>query len=156
MQIAYFAVGKTTSAAVRQLTDEYFGRIQRYARFEEIVIDNTTVKATDAEAVKAMEGDLLLKKILPQDYVVLLDERGKEYSSEEFAVYLQKLFNRSPRRLCFVTGGAYGFSEAVYARADGMLRLSKMTLAHQLVRAVFAEQLYRAFTIIHHEPYHHR
>ena len=104
---------------------------------------------------RTAEGEAILRQLTDGDYVALLDERGTEYRSVEFAAWLQKRMNSGMKRLVLVIGGPYGFSEAVYARADTRLSLSKMTFSHQIVRALFAEQLYRAFTILNNEPYHH-
>jgi 23S rRNA (pseudouridine1915-N3)-methyltransferase len=105
--------------------------------------------------IKAKEGELILKNIRPGDDVILMDERGKQYTSIELAKVLQDKISYSGRDIVFVIGGAYGFSEAVYSRADSKISLSKMTFSHQMVRAIFAEQIYRAFTIMRGEPYHH-
>jgi len=122
---------------------------------EETVLDNSSVKVTEIQKIKEKEGELLLKKIVPTDFVVLLDDKGKEFTSIQFAQYLESSFNQSIKNICFVVGGAYGFSDAVYKRANAKLSLSKMTFSHQIIRAIFYEQLYRAFTIIRKEPYHH-
>ena len=100
-------------------------------------------------------GEAILRQLADGDYVTLLDERGEEYRSVEFALWLQKRLNSGVKRLVLVIGGPYGFSDEVYARADGRLSLSRMTFSHQIVRAIFAEQIYRAFTILNNEPYHH-
>jgi 23S rRNA (pseudouridine1915-N3)-methyltransferase len=113
-----------------------------------------TAKTAEAALAKA-EGEMLLKQFAPEDYVVLLDDKGAALSSMEFAGWLQRRLVSGGRRMCFVVGGAYGFSPAVYARANEKLSLSRMTFSHQIVRAIFAEQLYRAFSILHGEPYHH-
>ena len=107
------------------------------------------------EQVKEKEGESILGNIGPRDSVILLDERGKEYTSIEFAKEIERMMVSGGKNIVFVTGGAFGFSDAVYARCDGKVSLSKMTFTHQMVRAVFTEQLYRAFTIIKGEPYHH-
>ena len=108
-----------------------------------------------AKQQRALEGEALLRQITEGDYVTLLDERGTEFRSVEFALWLQKRMNSGVKRLVLVIGGPYGFSEEVYARADAKLSLSRMTFSHQIVRAIFAEQIYRAFTILNNEPYHH-
>lgn len=155
MKITLLTVGKTTMPEVKTLCADYAQRISRYVKFEEMVIENNAIKLTDAIKIKQKEGELILKKITPTDYVVLLDEKGKEYTSVQFANWLEGLFNLSLKNICFIVGGAYGFSDDVYQRANSKLSLSKMTCNHQLVRAIFSEQLYRGFTIIHKEPYHH-
>jgi 23S rRNA (pseudouridine1915-N3)-methyltransferase len=124
-------------------------------KFEQITIESPAQKTTDIEKMKTKEGELLLKKISITDYVILLDDKGKEFDSPQFAAWLENLFNQSLKNICFVAGGAYGFSDALYKRANAKLSLSKMTFSHQIVRPVFMEQLYRAFTIINKEPYHH-
>ncbi len=155
MKITLLVTGKTTSPEIRSIFDDYAKRINRYARFEEVLLDNNSIRITDREKVKLLEGQLLLKKITPTDFLVLLDENGKEFSSVQFANRLNEWFNQSHKHICFVIGGAYGFSEAVYERANAKVSLSKMTFSHQIIRTIFAEQLYRAFTILNNEPYHH-
>lgn len=155
MKITLLTVGKTTQPEVKSLCADYAQRISRYVKFEELVIENNAIKLTDAIKIKQKEGELILKKIVPTDYVVLLDEKGKEFTSVQFANWLEGIINLSLKNICFIVGGAYGFSEEVYQRANNKLSLSKMTCNHQLVRAIFSEQLYRGFTIIHKEPYHH-
>ena len=154
MKITLLLVGKTSSAEIKNICADYNKRINHYNKMEEVVIDNA-IKISDAQKVKEKEGELILKKIAPGDHVILLDDKGKEYTSVQFAGYLEGLFNQSLKNMFFVVGGAYGFSDALYKRANGKLSLSKMTFSHQIVRAIFYEQLYRAFTIINKEPYHH-
>ncbi len=155
MKLTLLLIGKTTSAEVKSICDDYRKRINHYTKMEEVVIDNSAIKLSDKQKVKDKEGELILKKIGPTDFVVLLDDKGKEFTSVQFARYLETVFNQSVKNMCFVVGGAYGFSDAVYKRANAKLSLSKMTFSHQIVRAIFSEQLYRAFTIIRNEPYHH-
>ncbi len=155
MKITLILVGKTSSADVKNICADYKKRINHYVKMEEVVIENA-VKASDTGKIKEKEGELILKKIAPGDYVILLDDKGKEYTSTQLAAYLEGLFNQSLKNICFVVGGAYGFSDELYKRANAKLSLSKMTFSHQIVRAIFAEQLYRAFTIMHNEPYHHQ
>lgn len=155
MKITLIVTGKTVSAEVKSICSDYALRISRYAKFEELVIDNAAVKLTDAAKIKQREGELLLKKLGNADFVVLLDENGKEYTSVGFAVWLESVFNKGLKNICFVVGGSYGFSDAVYKRANARISLSRMTCNHQLIRAFFCEQLYRAFTILNKEPYHH-
>ncbi len=130
-------------------------RIQRYVKINELVIENQGGKISDIHKAKQKEGELILKKILPGDFVILLDDKGKEHTSPQFAAYIENLFNQSLKNICFIVGGAYGFSDEVYQRANAKVSLSKMTFSHQIVRPLFLEQLYRAFTIINNEPYHH-
>lgn len=155
MKLTFLLIGKTTSPEVKSICDDYRKRINHYTKFEEIVLDNTAIKAPDKQKIKEKEGELILKKIAPGDVVVLLDDKGKEYTSVQFAKYLEGMFNQSVKNIFFVVGGAYGFSDEVYKRANAKLSLSKMTFSHQIVRAIFSEQLYRAFTILRNEPYHH-
>ena len=145
MKLQLITVGETYDKSVKVLADEYAARINRYYKFEMLAI--TASNANE-------EGKLLLKKIQENDTVVLLDEKGKELGSVDFSKQLNQWLNAG-RNVVFVIGGAYGFSEAVYARANYKLSLSKMTFPHQLIRALFTEQLYRACTILRNEKYHH-
>jgi 23S rRNA (pseudouridine1915-N3)-methyltransferase len=154
MKITLILTGKTTSADIKSICADYQKRINHYCKMEEVVIESG-LKSADTKKVKDKEGELILKKIIPGDYVILLDDKGKEFTSTQFAAYLEGLFNQSLKNICFVAGGAYGFSDELYKRANAKLSLSKMTFSHQIVRAIFSEQLYRAFTIINNEPYHH-
>jgi 23S rRNA (pseudouridine1915-N3)-methyltransferase len=155
MKITLLLVGKTASAEIKAISTDYLKRINHYIRTEEVIIENGSIKASDKKKVKELEGELILKKIAPGDFVILLDDKGREFSSLQFATYLEGLFNQSLKNVCFVVGGAYGFSEQVYKRANAKMSLSKLTFSHQIVRALFLEQLYRAFTIMNKEPYHH-
>ena len=156
MNIDLIVVGKTDSKQVDALVDTYAKRIGFYTRFNITYLPDVknTKSLTEAQQ-KVAEGEALLRQIGEGDRLVLLDERGSEFRSIEFADWLQKRMNSGVRRLVFVIGGPYGFSEAVYTRANERISLSKMTFSHQIIRAIFAEQLYRAFSIIRHEPYHH-
>ena len=155
MRLTLLTVGKTDIPWVRDGLEMYRSRLVHYAPFEIREIPELKgVSALSREQIKQREGELILKQIRPSDEVVLLDEHGKEFRSLEFADSLGRRLGAG-RDLVFVIGGAYGFSEAVYTRADGRISLSKMTFSHQLVRTIFAEQLYRAFTILRSEPYHH-
>jgi 23S rRNA (pseudouridine1915-N3)-methyltransferase len=155
MKITLLAIGKTNTAEIRNIVDDYSKRINRYIKFEAVYIENNQQKFSDNEKQKTKEGELILKKLQSSDYLILLDERGKEFNSVQFAEQLSLLFNQSIKNICFVVGGAYGFSEEVYARSNAKISLSRMTFSHQIIRAIFTEQLYRAFTIINNEPYHH-
>ena len=156
MNVELIVVGKTDSREVNALVEEYKGRIGHYTRFGITVIpDIKNTRSLSEAQQKTAEGEAILKLLTPADYVVLMDERGQEYTSQEWAAWLQKRMASGSKRLCMVIGGPYGFSAEVYARADSKIALSKMTFSHQIVRAIFAEQLYRAFTIINNEPYHH-
>ncbi len=155
MDIVLLTVGKTDVKWVKEGLDLYVSRLRHYVSFDLKEIPQLkNVSALSREQIREREGELILKALRPSDEVVLLDEHGREFRSLEFAKFLEGKTLQG-RNLVFVVGGAYGFSEAVYARCDGKISLSKMTFSHQMVRTVFAEQLYRAFTIIKGEPYHH-
>ncbi len=157
MTIKLLGIGKTDDKTLQNLTDVYVKRLQFYNKFEiELIPDLKKVKNLDENQQKQKEGELILNKINPSDFVVLLDENGKLLSSVGFSEFIQKRFNSGLKQVIFVIGGPYGFSEEVYNRADSKVSLSKMTFSHQMVRLFFAEQLYRAFTILRNEPYHHR
>ena len=156
MKITLLTVGKTDIPWVKEGLEMYLSRLRHYVNFEiREIPELKKVSALSKEQIKQKEGELILKETKPSDDVILLDEHGREYRSVEFAELIGKKMALSSRDIVFVIGGAYGFSQDVYARKDSMLSLSKMTYSHQLVRTVFAEQLYRAFTIIKGEPYHH-
>lgn len=155
MKLTLLLVGKTASSDIKAICDDYRKRINHYMKMEEVVIDNSGIKLSDKQKVKEKEGELIMKKISSTDFVILLDDKGKEFSSVQFAQYLENISNQSVKNVFFIVGGAYGFSDTVYKRANAKLSLSKMTFSHQIVRAIFSEQLYRAFTIIRKEPYHH-
>lgn len=157
MTIKLLNVGKTDDASLKTLIDTYVKRLGHYNRFEiEIIPDLKKTKNLDVEQQKSKEGKEILQRLIPSDIVVLLDENGKQFSSEGFSEYIQKKLNSGMKQLIFVIGGPYGFSEEVYSRAQGKVALSKMTFSHQMVRLFFVEQLYRAFTILKNEPYHHK
>lgn len=156
MKITLLTVGKTDRDWVRQGLDIYVSRLKHYIPFSLVEIPELkNVSALSKDQIKIKEGELVLKNIRPTDDVILLDEHGKEYSSTQLAKILQDKISYECKDMVFVIGGAYGFSDAVYARANSKLSLSKMTFSHQMVRTIFAEQLYRAFTIMKGEPYHH-
>lgn len=156
MKITFLTVGKTDIKWVADGLDTYTSRLKHYVSFSVVEIPELrNVSALSREQIKEKEGELILKNVKTSDSVILLDEKGQEYRSLEFARMLEDRMSRAGRDIVFVVGGAYGFSEAVYARADHKISLSRMTFSHQLVRVVFAEQLYRAFTIMRGEPYHH-
>ena len=155
MKICLLTVGKTDTGWVREGLETYTSRPGRYVRFSVKEIPELKNASSLSKAqVKDKEGSLILASIGPKDMVILLDEHGKEYTSVEFAKEVER-FTASGKNIVFVIGGAYGFSDEVYNRSDGKVSLSKMTFPHQMVRTVFTEQLYRAFTIIKGEPYHH-
>ena len=156
MNIDLLVVGKTDSAEIQSLVATYLKRLNFYTRVTLVTLpDLKNTRNISAESQKRQEGELLMRQFADWDYVVLLDEKGAEMRSVEFSMWLQKRMNSGVRRLCFVIGGPYGFSKTVYDRADESISLSRMTFSHQIIRAIFAEQLYRAFTIIRNEPYHH-
>ena len=156
MKIHLIMAGKTFQDFVREGMDEYGTRLKHYLPFEtEVIPDIKTTKSLSFDHLKEKEGELILKSLQTGDFVVLSDERGKAFTSLEFAEYIGKKMQTVPKRLVFVIGGPYGFSQKVYETAREKIALSKMTFSHQLVRLVFVEQLYRAMTILNHEPYHH-
>lgn len=156
MKVRLLSVGKMDNMHFDQLIEEYRKRVNFYIPFEMTVIaDLKNKKNISEKEQKTLEGNLLLKSLQPGDHVVLLDDKGKQYTSTEFARYIEKKSHTVSKRLVFMVGGPYGFSQEVYDAASEKLSLSKMTFTHQMVRVVFAEQLYRAMTILHNEPYHH-
>ena len=156
MKIVLTVVGKTTDKHFIASINEYVQRISHYVPFSiEVVPELKGTKNLSEKEQKDREGELILKSFLPGDYIVLLDEHGCERRSIEFAQWLQKKMAAGPKRLVFVVGGPYGFSEAVYAAAHEKVSLSQMTLSHQMIRLLFVEQIYRAMTILNGEPYHH-
>lgn len=157
MQIKLLAIGKTDSKDLQSLINEYQKRLSFYIKFDfEIIPDLKNTKNLSEEQQKNKEGDLILSKITPTDVLVLLDENGKQFDSVAFSEYLQKHMNSGIKQLVFVIGGPYGFSNEVYQKANGKISLSKMTFSHQMIRLFMIEQLYRGFTILKNEPYHHR
>ena len=156
MKIILMVVGKTSTESLAGEIDKYSRRITHYLPFEiKVIPDIKKGKAFDPVKQKIAEGELILKEIERPDTVILLDERGREMTSREFATFIDKKVSVQARNIFFVVGGPYGFSEDVYKRADGMMSLSKMTFPHEMVRLFFVEQLYRAMTILRGEPYHH-
>ena len=156
MRVTLLLVGKTVNKHFVELIDEYAGRVKYYIGFDITVIPelkNTKNLSTDQQ--KQQEGELILKQIQTADHVVLLDEHGKEFRSVEFSTWVEQKMQTVSKRLVFVIGGPYGFSQEVYGRANEKISLSKMTFSHQMVRLIFVEQLYRAMTIMRGEPYHH-
>ena len=156
MKIKVLAVGKTDDKDLQTLIDKYQKRLVHYVNFElEIIPDLKKARNRSFEEQKSLEGEAILKRIETGDRLILLDEKGHEYRSVEFARHLQKKMNAATRRMVLVIGGPYGFSDGVYTRADEKISLSKMTFSHQMIRLFLVEQLYRAFTILKNEPYHH-
>lgn len=156
MKITLLQIGKTHFKFVDTGFDEFEKRLKHYCKFNHIVLElPARLKTPDIELAKKNEGQIILKQLNPTDFVILLDENGLTYNSVAFANTLQKLFLQHAS-IVFVIGGAYGFSNEVYQRGNAKLSLSEMTFSHQLIRLIFIEQLYRAFTIIKGEPYHHQ
>jgi len=157
MTIKLIAIGKTDAENLQSLIDDYIKRLGFYIKFSiEIIQDIKNAKNLSEDQQKQKEGELILSKLNATDILVLLDENGKQLDSVNFSEYLQKHMNSGIKQLVFVIGGPYGFSEEVYKKANGKLSLSKMTFSHQMIRLFFIEQLYRGFTILRNEPYHHR
>lgn len=157
MNIKLIAIGKTDNRNLQTLIEDYQKRLGFYIKFDfEIIPDIKNVKHLSETQQKEKEGELILSKTQKSDILILLDENGKQLDSVSFSSYLQKHMNSGIKSLLFVIGGPYGFSDAVYKRSNGKLSLSKMTFSHQMVRLFFIEQLYRGFTILRNEPYHHR
>ncbi|NQX77613.1 23S rRNA (pseudouridine(1915)-N(3))-methyltransferase RlmH [Gilvibacter sp.] len=157
MKFTLLAVGKTDSKEIEQLTEIYTKRVARYVKFEIKIIPDLKKRAKlSFEQQKKQEADLILTQLNTSDFVVLLDENGKHYSSVDFSKFLQQRMNSGIKNLVFIIGGPYGFDQALYSRANSKLSLSKMTFSHQMVRLFFAEQLYRGFSILNNEPYHHQ
>ncbi|MBR1544195.1 MAG: 23S rRNA (pseudouridine(1915)-N(3))-methyltransferase RlmH [Muribaculaceae bacterium] len=156
MKITLAVIGKTSSDYVGRGIAEYMARLKHYVPFDICYItDSKNTRNLTESQQKQNEGKNILATVESSDYVVLLDERGKEMTSVDFSKYIQKRMLSGVKRVVFVVGGPYGFSDEVYARADDKISLSKMTFPHDLVRLIFTEQLYRAFTILGNEPYHH-
>ena len=156
MKIALIVIGKTDAQYFAQAIAEYTNRLTHYIPFEMVVIpDIKNVKNLSEAQQKEKEGELILKATQAGDYLVLLDERGKDFSSMQFSTYIEKKMHTVSKRLIFVVGGPYGFSESVYKAASEKISLSKMTFSHQMIRLIFVEQIYRAMTILNNEPYHH-
>jgi 23S rRNA (pseudouridine1915-N3)-methyltransferase len=156
MKITFLTVGKTEDAYLKEGIEKYVKRLKHYTKLVIIEIDELkNTKALTQEQQKAKEAELILKKTIPTDHVILLDEKGMELTSQQFAAYIDKKAIGSVANLVFIVGGPYGFDASVYARANDKLSLSAMTFSHQMVRLFFTEQLYRAYTIIKGEPYHH-
>lgn len=157
MKISLLVIGKTDEAYLQKGLEIFMKRIPHYVSFEmKVIPDIKNAKNLSEEQQKDKEGELILQQILLSDELILLDENGLEASSVDFARFLEKKMLSGIKRLVFVIGGPYGFSGSVYSRAIGKISLSKMTFSHQMVRLIFAEQLYRAFTILKGEPYHHQ
>lgn len=156
MRIKLLVIGKTDDRNLNELISVYQKRLQHYISFQlEVIPDLKNAKNLSKDQQKEKEGELILSKIQNTDQMILLDEKGKEYRSIEFAQFLQKKMNSGIKQLVIVIGGPYGFSQEVYKKAMGKVSFSKMTFSHQMIRLFVAEQIYRAFTILRNEPYHH-
>lgn len=156
MKISLVVIGKTDKNYFTEALKEYIDRLQHYISFDMIVIpDIKNVKNLSEQQQKEKEGELILKSLQPGEELVLLDERGKDFTSVKFADYIARKMQTVPKRIVFVIGGPYGFSDEVYKKAKESITLSRMTFSHQMVRLIFIEQLYRAMTILKGEPYHH-
>lgn len=157
MQVTLLCIGKTGKKFLEEGEQEYLKRLRHYISFQmQIIPDLKQAKSLSQNQVKQREGELILEKVGAADTLILLDEKGKEYSSLDFSGYLQDQFNRGGKHIYFVVGGPYGFSDDVYQRANGKISLSRMTFSHQMIRLFFIEQVYRAMTILRNEPYHHQ
>ncbi|NVM61774.1 MULTISPECIES: 23S rRNA (pseudouridine(1915)-N(3))-methyltransferase RlmH [unclassified Mucilaginibacter] len=156
MKITFLTVGKTEDAYLKEGIDKYVKRLKHYTKLELAEIPELkNTKALSPEQQKAKEAELILKKITPLDFVILMDEKGMEFTSSQFAAYINKKEVTTSANLIFIIGGPYGFDTSVYQRANDKISLSRMTFSHQMVRLFFVEQLYRAYTIMKGEPYHH-
>lgn len=156
MKITLLVIGKTDAVYFIDAVNDYQKRLEHYIPFElQVIPDIKNTKNLTVEQQKEKEGELILKNIQPGDYLALLDEKGKEYTSMQFASYIEKKTHTVNKRLVFIIGGPYGFAQQVYDKANEKLTLSRMTFSHQMVRLIFVEQLYRAMTILNNEPYHH-
>jgi 23S rRNA (pseudouridine1915-N3)-methyltransferase len=157
MNIRLLAIGKTDNKSLQTLIDDYTKRLSFYVKFDlEVIPDIKNVKNLSEAQQKEKEGELILSKLSATDQLILLDENGTTFSSVEFSDYLQKKMNAGIKTLVFLIGGPYGFSEEVYKKAQGKVSLSEMTFSHQMVRLFVIEQIYRGFTILRNEPYHHQ
>lgn len=155
MEILILGIGKTNTKFVVSGIDEYSGRLRRYITVRMEWLKDLRIGQITVDQQREFEGDQILSKIQTSDRVILLDERGEEFTSRGFSQWLQKQMNSGIKRLVFVIGGPYGFSQRVYDRANGKISLSRMTFNHEMIRLFFVEQIYRAMTILRGEPYHH-
>lgn len=156
MKTVLVVVGKNTDVNIGKLVDEYVGRINHYMPFGiEVVPELKNAKNLSMDQQKEKEAELLQKVFQPGDYIILLDEHGRERRSVEFAQWIQKKMSAGPRRIVFVVGGPYGFAPSIHQMRNEEISLSQMTFSHQMIRLLFVEQIYRAMTILHNEPYHH-
>ena len=155
MKIEAWFIGKTSPAFLQIGLDDFTGRIKKYVPFETVIIPDIKDAGSYAARDRLLkEGEKVLQKLTPQDYLILLDEGGKEFSSVQFSQFIEKELNKSYKKLIFLVGGSFGFSPELQQRANLKISLSKMTFSHQMVRLFFLEQIYRGFTILNNEPYH--
>ena len=155
MKIEAWFIGKTSPSYLQIGLDDYAGRIKKYVPFETVIIPDIKDAGSYAARDRLLkEGEKVLQKLFPQDYLILLDEGGKEFSSVQFSQFIEKELNKSYKKLIFLVGGSFGFSSELQQRANLKISLSKMTFSHQMVRLFFLEQIYRGFTILNNEPYH--
>jgi 23S rRNA (pseudouridine1915-N3)-methyltransferase len=155
VKIEAWFIGKTSPAYLQIGLDDYAGRIKKYVPFETVIIADIKDAGSYAARDRLLkEGEKVLQKLIPQDYLILLDEGGKEFSSVQFSQFIEKELNKSYKKLIFLVGGSFGFSPELQQRANLKISLSKMTFSHQMVRLFFLEQIYRGFTILNNEPYH--
>jgi 23S rRNA (pseudouridine1915-N3)-methyltransferase len=156
LKVKFICIGKTGKSFLEEGENEYLKRLKHYVQVERIEIpDLKNQKKLTFDQIKEQEGKEIISKLAPGDQLILLDERGDQFSSVQFSSFLQQKFNSGGKAIAFAVGGAYGFSQQVYSTATGKISLSKMTFSHQMVRMIFFEQLYRAMTILKGEPYHH-
>ena len=156
MKIHFLVVGKTNGTYFNEAIADYQNRLKYYITFDmEVIPELKNAKNLSFEQQKEKEADLIIKSLQPGDHVVLLDEKGREFTSMQFSSYIEKKMHTVNKRLVFIVGGPYGFSQRIYSLANEKMSLSKMTFSHQMVRLFFVEQIYRAFTIMKNEPYHH-
>jgi 23S rRNA (pseudouridine1915-N3)-methyltransferase len=155
VKIEAWFIGKTSPAYLQIGLDDFAGRIKKYVPFETVIIADIKDAGSYAARDRLLkEGEKVLQKLIPQDYLILLDEGGKEFSSVQFSQFIEKELNKSYKKLIFLVGGSFGFSTELQQRANLKISLSKMTFSHQMVRLFFLEQIYRGFTILNNEPYH--
>ncbi len=156
MKVVLVLIGKTDDAYLETGITKYIDRLKHYIPFDiRVIPDLKNTKKLSEQQQKTKEGDLILQQIQPGDEIILLDEKGKTFTSREFSGFMEQRLLHGTKRLVFIIGGPYGFSQGVYNKANGKISLSKMTFSHQMVRLIFTEQLYRAMTILKNQPYHH-
>ena len=156
MEITLLSVGKISSQWIQEGINLFKSRIQNYIKFSTVIIpDIKNTRFLSIENQKEEEGKLIMEQINSSDFVVLMDEKGKEYTSREFADWMQKQMNSGKKRILIIIGGPYGFSKGLYQRANSLIALSKMTFTHEMAKLVLTEQIYRGLTILRGEPYHH-